>query len=153
MAASQRPPFEALPLDPNGPPGNAWGLYGDDDELGTLHLLTPDVVASAASGEIRTGERVALDWALTKPARPSFDRPPFQWTIERNQDGLAIHDDHLAFNTQCSSQWDGLRHFGYQRTKQFYGGRTPEDFQNSQVLGIQSEHGALHGQGVPYSPD
>lgn len=37
-----RPPFGSLPLDKNGPPGNAWGLYGDDDELGALNMLTAD---------------------------------------------------------------------------------------------------------------
>lgn len=36
-----RPPFESLPLDPNGPSGNAWGLYGASDALGALNLLTP----------------------------------------------------------------------------------------------------------------
>lgn len=113
MSLPERPPFAALPLDPNGPPGNAWGLYGKDDQFGALNLLTPDVVAAAAAGEIKTGERVALDWVLTKPSRPSFGRPPFVWKMLPNDEGLTINDDELAFNTQCSSQWDGFRHFGY----------------------------------------
>jgi hypothetical protein len=105
-----RPHFDALPLDKNGPPGNAWGLYGADDELGSLNMLTPDVVTAAAS-EIKTGERVSLDWHLDKPSRPSFDRPPFEWKLKHNE-GRTINDDTLHFNTQCSSQWDGFRHFG-----------------------------------------
>lgn len=105
-----RPPFSALPLDPHGPPGNAWGLYGECDRLGALNLLTPEVVAEAAR-EIRTGQRVSLDWPLNKPSHPSFDRDPFAWQL-RNRGGRTVNDDHLTFNTQCSSQWDGFRHYG-----------------------------------------
>lgn len=111
-----RPPFSTLPLDPEGPPGNAWGLYGHNDKLGALNMLTPMVVASAAREEIRTGERVSLDWSLDKPSHPSFDRPSFGWALTNrahpNGELRTVNDDHLNFNTQCSSQWDGLRHYG-----------------------------------------
>lgn len=109
-----RPPFDSLPLNRNGPPGNAWGLYGVEDELGTLNMLTPEVVALAAASEIKTGERISLDWHLNKPSRPSFDRPPFEWKLRRHPI-KTINDDELSFNTQCSSQWDGFRHFGEYR--------------------------------------
>ena len=52
--------FEALPLDKNGPHGNAWGRWGPDDQLGTLNLLTDDVVARAVSECIKTGQRTSL---------------------------------------------------------------------------------------------
>jgi hypothetical protein len=46
------PTFDELPkfheLD-----GCAWGLWGKDDELGTVNLLTEDVVQRAAKEEIR----------------------------------------------------------------------------------------------------
>ena len=35
----QLPPFHALPLQKDGPPLNAWGLFGDDDELGRANLI------------------------------------------------------------------------------------------------------------------
>lgn len=35
-----------------------------------------------------------------------------------------VNDDVWTFNTQSSSQWDGLRHFGYQREEVFYNGVT-----------------------------
>lgn len=38
------PPFNSLPIDKSGPPYNAWGLYGSEDELGRLHLITPEAV-------------------------------------------------------------------------------------------------------------
>lgn len=104
------PPFEDLPLRKNGPPGNAWGRFGDHDELGMLNLLTPDVVAAAAK-EIKSGVRISLDWSLNKPSYPSFGRNPFKHTI-KNKHPRSVNDDLLEFNTQCSSQWDGLRHYG-----------------------------------------
>lgn len=64
--------------------------------------------------------------------------------------GVSINDDHLNFNTQCSSQWDGFRHFGYQKTQLFYGGRRQEDIKSSQVIGIDAwvAQGGIVGRGV-----
>jgi hypothetical protein len=100
-----RPPFEALPLDKSGPAGNAWGLYGTDDQLGSLNLLTPETIANAAKSEIRTGERVSLDWTLDKPRYAMFDRQNFTWKMYQ-RGGRHVNDDVLEMNTQGSSQWD-----------------------------------------------
>lgn len=107
-------PFSSLPLDPNGPDGNAWGRFGPTDELGMLNLLTPAVVASAAK-EIISGVRISLDWPLNKPFYPSYGRTPFQHEIRNRPKGESlrvVNDDLVSFNTQGSSQWDGFRHFG-----------------------------------------
>lgn len=61
--AMKRPTFSELQLDPSHPPHSAWGLYGPDDELGTLNLLTPERTVAAAK-EIRSGIRVGLNWPL-----------------------------------------------------------------------------------------
>lgn len=105
------PAFDDLPLDKNGPAGNAWGLSGPGDQLGMLNLLTPETVAAAAASEIRTGIRVSLDWELDKPLIPHFGRQNFEHRIIRS-DTLVANDDVVYFNTQGSSQWDGFRHFG-----------------------------------------
>ena len=60
MADDGYPGFDSLPVDRNGPHGNAWGLWGPDDQLGTLNLLTDEVVAQAARENIKTGQRVSL---------------------------------------------------------------------------------------------
>lgn len=129
-----RPPFSALPLDKDGPPGNAWGLYGSADELGALNLLTPAVVKQAAS-EIQLGERVSLDWYLDLPTYPSFNRPGFKWRLH-NKAPRSVNDDFIDINTQSSSQWDGLRHYGYQKAKRFYGNRIQHEIETSNVIGI-----------------
>lgn len=56
----QKLDFTALPLDKNGPHGNAWGRWGLDDQLGTLNFLTDDVVAKAVSECVKTGQRTSL---------------------------------------------------------------------------------------------
>lgn len=103
-------PFDALPLDPSGPRGNAWGRFGPDDELGTLNLLTPYVIVEAVK-EIRTGVRISLDWPLSMPTYPSFNRNPFKQELVL-RDPNCIYDDILSFNSQGSTQWDGFRHYG-----------------------------------------
>lgn len=109
-AGSSHPPFSSLPLDPNGPPGNAWGRFEENDQLGMLNLLTPAVVAAAAK-EIQSGIRISLDWGFGKPSHPSYGRDPHKHEIRRRGDRV-VNDDVLSFNTQCSTQWDGFRHYG-----------------------------------------
>ena len=45
----------------------------------------------------------------------------------------------LDFNTQSSSHWDGLRHFPYSETKQFYNGVVQDQISSSHKIGIQSK--------------
>lgn len=53
---SAKATFDQLPLRRPGPPLNAWGLYGDDDELGRLNLITAESVKrgveAATSGQV-----------------------------------------------------------------------------------------------------
>ena len=60
---SKRPAFSELQLEPSHPPHSAWGLYEQNDELGTLNLLTEERTVEAAK-EIRSGARVGLNWSL-----------------------------------------------------------------------------------------
>ncbi|KAJ4991400.1 hypothetical protein SVAN01_03047 [Stagonosporopsis vannaccii] len=153
MEQPTRPPFSDLPLDKEGPPGNAWGLYGFDDELGALNMLTPRTVQAAAK-EIQTGDRISLDWYLNLPSHPSFGRPPFGWRMENrtHPDGTkrTVNDDHLDINTQSSSQWDGFRHYGYQQAGRYYGGRTQADLESRGVIGIDrvAHAGGITARGV-----
>lgn len=40
------PAYDDLPIDPtNAPDSSAWGVFGEDDNLGTLNLLTEERVA------------------------------------------------------------------------------------------------------------
>jgi hypothetical protein len=153
MTPPPRPPFTDLPLDESGPPGNAWGLYGAHDELGALNMISPATVKEAAK-EIQTGDRVSLDWYLNLPSYPSFNRPPFKQTFinKSHPDGTkrTVNDDHLDMNTQGSSQWDGFRHYGYQSAKKYYGGRTQQELETTEVIGIDRvvSSGGITARGI-----
>ncbi|KAM3434690.1 hypothetical protein NHJ13734_005869 [Beauveria thailandica] len=142
-----RPSFDSLPLRKDGPRGNAWGLYGDDDELGTLNLLTPDTTTSAAK-EIIDGTRVATDWPLDSMQPPAFGRQAFKHEI-RPKAPRAVNDDVVTFNTQSSTQWDGFRHYGVEGGV-FYNGTTQEQILGSDRIGTHAwvETGGIVGRGV-----
>ncbi|KAK7953310.1 hypothetical protein PG988_014004 [Apiospora saccharicola] len=161
------PDFEDLPLREGDPHHSAWGLYGSQDELGTLNRLTDERVAAAAREEIRTGQRVSLNWPLDAqsqmqsqqkpgPSRAYFQRARFHQDMFPKAPAT-VNDDVWTFNSQVSTQWDGLRHFGYQEEKVFYNGVTMKDIHGfgkegegkSTVNGIQAwaEQGIV-GRGI-----
>jgi hypothetical protein len=98
IMTARRPPFSSLPLNTDDPPFSAWGLYGVDDELGSLNLLTPENTLEAVK-EIKTGESVGLNLPLHIPNPPSHNRFGFVHEIihkaPRN-----VHDDKITMNTQ-----------------------------------------------------
>lgn len=53
------PAFGDLPLREGDPPYSAWGLWGEDDNIGTLNWLSKEAVKDAAT-EIREGIRFSL---------------------------------------------------------------------------------------------
>ncbi|KAK7913892.1 hypothetical protein PG985_011595, partial [Apiospora marii] len=132
------PEFDELLLDKNGPHGNSWGLWGPDDQLGTLNHLTDEVVSTAANENIRTGHRISLNWSMTGASKPRFPRKLLEQKLINKAPLKHAHDDEWSFNSQCSSQWDGFRHYAYQKEALYYMGRTAEDFAASPVPnGIQ----------------
>lgn len=56
---SSRPSFSELPLREGDPKASAWGLWGAEDDLGTLNLINSSLV-KAATAEVVTGEAVPL---------------------------------------------------------------------------------------------
>lgn len=60
--ARELPRFDDLPPVEGMPQGCAWGVFDEDgkiDLLGTLNLLTPDVVKAAAA-EVQQGISISL---------------------------------------------------------------------------------------------
>jgi hypothetical protein len=153
-------PFSALPLNKSVDAArlNAWGAHGESDELGFLNRQTAETVAAAAASEIKTGVRVPLDAPLDFQGQtPLFGRQVFVKDVYQKKPRI-VHDDTWTFNTQSSTQWDGLRHFGYQKAGRFYNDTTVEDIagtsargaQNPNVLGIHKavERGGVMGRGI-----
>lgn len=138
------PDFEDLPLRKTDPHHSAWGLYGDKDELGMLNRLTNERVAAAAKTEIKTGQRISLNWPLNAQLRRSFfQRALFHQEIFPKAP-TTVNDDVWYFNSQVSTQWDGCRHFGYQKEKVFYNGVTMKDIHGVNENGERSTVNGIH---------
>ena len=129
-----------LPRYRDLPDGDAVGLFGADDVLGSLNRLTPDRVRDAAS-LVRTGERYGLNAPLTWPDPPLYDRTPLRHTIYRTR--LGNRDDYLdGFYPQASSQWDAFPHIEDPDVG-FYNRQAPEH------LGVDGwSRAAIIGRGV-----
>ncbi|KAF9265996.1 hypothetical protein L218DRAFT_971848 [Marasmius fiardii PR-910] len=100
------PTFDELPKYKDFD-GCAWEVWGKDDQLGTVNLLTEDVVKRAAIEEIALGKS------------PLFGRK-IPEIIMKPKAGRPGRDDEINMNTQSGSQWDGLRHFGLMDHGVFY---------------------------------
>jgi len=61
------PKYRDLPLFEDDDERRAWGVFGPDDDLGTVNLLTEERVREAAQ-LVRTGKRL-LDLPLDLPRR------------------------------------------------------------------------------------
>ncbi|KAL4939239.1 hypothetical protein BDV06DRAFT_225210 [Aspergillus oleicola] len=151
------PTFDELPQRPGLPKGCAWGLWDQDgrrDELGTLNLLTPEVVVNAMK-EVTEGIRVSLNLPLDVPSVPVFNRQPFQHRIIDNStfSSSQSFDDTFVINTQSSSQWDGLRHVIHRESQRLYNGTQKDEVSSesrTNTLGIERWHlcGGILSRGV-----
>jgi kynurenine formamidase len=104
------PSYDELPVRAGAPAGAAWGVFGDDDEVGTINLLTPDRVVAATSS-IRTGKVFALNLPINIPDPPLFTRGKHTHTVKIFPGAEFVLDDFLDnFYPQASSQWDALAH-------------------------------------------
>ncbi|GAA1947970.1 cyclase family protein [Nocardioides panacihumi] len=134
----RRPAYDDLP------DGRALGLYGPDDELGALNLLTPARVAAAAA-LVRSGDVFSLNASLYYPSphpasAVSRRRPPTH-VVHRSE--RARDDLWDGLFTQYSSQWDGFLHVRDVEHGCFYNGSTDE----SRGIAAWAERG-IAGRGV-----
>jgi kynurenine formamidase len=143
------PPFVELDGRADGAPaGAAWGVFGDDDEIGTLNLLDSARVLAGVR-EVELGEVHPLNWRIDLPARNAYRRAPRR--VHLGEGNTFGRDDYIdRFFLQYSSQWDGLRHI-VSNDNRFYNGvaAAAVDAADSTVLGIHlwAERG-IAGRGV-----
>ena len=117
------PSYADLPVKAGAPSGSAWGLFGDDDQLGCLNLLTTERVVAAAK-LVRKGAVFPMNLRIDEPDPPLFGRgaPRVELVV-----GEVHRDDYLDnFWPQASSQWDSLRHILHPR-EGFYNGVTADE--------------------------
>jgi kynurenine formamidase len=108
--APKVPSYSELPVRAGAPEGSGWGVFGDDDEVGTINLMTPARVVWAAQS-IKSGRVFALNLPINIPDPPLFTRGAHTHTIKIFPTAEYVLDDYLDnFYPQASSQWDALCH-------------------------------------------
>jgi kynurenine formamidase len=127
------PAYRNLPLDESMPPRSAWGLWGKDDELGTLNLLGPDQVRRGLEC-VRDNRVFSLNWKLEEPNPPFYGRGAIDHHPFPNEVGF--DDSYDSFFPQSSTQWDALGHVEHPEYG-FYNGRAREE--------MAAAHGARNG--------
>ncbi|MEV6770026.1 cyclase family protein [Nocardia sp. NPDC051030] len=100
---------------------NNWGRWGEDDEIGTLNLITDEVVREAAA-TVRSGRRVGLAVPLQQngiqtgmiPGRvnPLHSMVAVNWEMF-GPDTVANSDDVVTMGLQAGTHWDALPHVSH----------------------------------------
>ncbi|MFH8684462.1 cyclase family protein [Streptomyces lydicus] len=100
---------------------NNWGRWGADDEIGTLNLITDEVVRAAAA-TVRSGRRVPLALPLRQDGVQTGMIPgrvnPLHTMTAVNQEifgpgTVATSDDAVTMGLQAATHWDGLTHVSH----------------------------------------
>jgi kynurenine formamidase len=144
------PSYAELPILADAPPRSAWGVFGRDDQLGTLNFLTP-TRRLAAMRSVRRGDVFSLDLPLHLPRPPmiamrtAYRRTNITFARNRGRDDVVDN-----YYPQSSSQWDSLKHIRHPEHG-FYNWSTDEqvDSEADGRLGVHnfSQHGIV-GRGV-----
>ena len=113
-AADGLPTYAELSAREDAPRGANWGVFGPDDQLGTINFLTPERVV-AARACIRKGVSFGLNWRIDLPDPPLFGRGAHRHTVKQLEPGYVLDDYLDSFYPQRSSQWDSLAHAGHPR--------------------------------------
>ncbi|GAA2089190.1 cyclase family protein [Pseudolysinimonas kribbensis] len=143
-----------------------WGRWGDDDELGTLNHVTPEIRARAAS-LVKSGRpfSLALPFDENGPQRGTFNRfNPIHLMTRDGADAIAgtlvrdfygNHDRHFGATDdlvilplQAGTQWDSLAHVIYQG--QIYNGYSADQVSSKGALRNDITHAAVEpaGRGI-----
>jgi kynurenine formamidase len=102
-----RPRYRELAARTDGLAGTSWGVYGADDEVGTIQEATPERAAAAAR-LVRRGAVFPLSLPIDEPDPPLFGRRAMTHTVVHEPTSLDDRYDDL--HPQASSQWDALGH-------------------------------------------
>lgn len=147
---SRVPRYAELPLTPDAPPRSAWGVFGRDDQLGTLNFLTSER-RLAALRNISRGDVFSLDLPLHLPRPPmialrtAYRRTQIKFPGNRGRDDVMDN-----FYLQCSSQWDSLKHIRHPEYG-FYNWTSDErvDSEEDSRLGVDNfSRNGIVGRGV-----
>lgn len=91
-----------------------WGRWGEEDQFGTLNLITPEVKAKAAA-LVKKGVSVSLSGNLDKE-KSDYNPRPFGHTSEFHDSGnhVTVHDHYsVSYHGGAHTHIDSLNHVTY----------------------------------------
>jgi len=126
-----------------------WGRWGDDDELGSLNLITP-AKRKAAAALVADGVSVSLALELDK-TKTELNANPFEHeltVVKADGHEAAVDTYTMNYHGYAYSHMDGLTHFGYQG--KMYNGvpMTTLKPSGAEKLGIENAHDGIFTRGV-----
>ena len=124
MPDPKLPAYDELPKTEGKIP-SAWSIFGADDNLGLMNLLTPERIAAAAK-LVKRGAVFSLNASLDAVAPAMFSRGTPRHTVITVAKGRSTDDVIDNLYPQASSQWDSLAHVSFD-FKQFYNGASLDD--------------------------
>jgi kynurenine formamidase len=126
---------------------NNWGRWGDDDEIGTLNLITDEVVRRAAAC-VKTGKRFSLAIPMSEDGPmlgniPPGRKNPQQHRFElhdpftKDPDSAHVNTNEYTLNLKSATHWSALGHVEY--AGRLYNGHPTSsiDEGGAHVLGIE----------------
>jgi kynurenine formamidase len=100
-----------------------WGRWGDDDQRGTLHFITPQAVRRGAAA-VRRGTSFPLSIPYDEegpqtgviPGRinPKHTMIMANTAFTGDRADFTTSDDLVEMGVQAATHWDGLAHVGYE---------------------------------------
>ena len=121
VVETRLPRYKDLPIDPSKPPRSAWGVFGEDDQVGTMNLLTPERVRRRLAGHARADLLPQLGDGKADPpilGRKAMHHHIIDLTPGTDDSEWGTDDYYDGYWPQSSTQWDALSHmphpeFGY----------------------------------------
>lgn len=126
-----------------------WGRWGDDDELGTLNLIT-DEKRKAAALLVRDGVAVSMSLDLNKQRDP-LNTNPFEHSLTVSTFGgheVAGDTYSVQYHGFAHSHMDGLPHFAHKG--KMYNGFSVDGLKpnGAERLGIQNARNGIFTKGI-----
>lgn len=126
-----------------------WGRWGDDDELGTLNLITPEKRVRAAS-LVTEGRSISLSLFADKEQR-ALNANPFKHSLSVSRFGdheVAGDEYSVQYHGFAHSHMDGLPHFAHKG--QMYNGFSVSELEQDGAnrLGIHNAFEGVFTRGI-----
>jgi kynurenine formamidase len=127
-----------------------WGRWGDEDQLGTLNYITPEMVCEAAK-LVRTGRRVSMQLPINTVTGPDNPNPAIRYIVQGHDIDLGPHGVRfgldffgMACHGDCTTHVDALCHVSYRGLT--YNGRPADSVLTS--AGAAAQDIASYGEGI-----